>query len=55
MPFTETLIKSQIKRQQRGLSENKDLAYLSKQLVTLKTDMQLEFTVDQTAIDFQKA
>jgi DNA polymerase-1 len=33
-------------RQRNGLEQNKDLAYLSKQLVTIHTEAQLHFTLD---------
>lgn len=34
------------KRQKNGLTDNKEMAYLSKELVTIKTDMDLELTLD---------
>lgn len=43
------------KRQKLGLEENKELAYLSKTLVTIKTDMPLPITLDQIKVDSTKS
>jgi DNA polymerase-1 len=43
------------KRQRDGLSENRHLASLSKELVTIKTDIPLHFTLDEAQCHFEHA
>lgn len=43
------------KRQQKGLEENKDLAYLSRQLVTIKTDAVLPWSLEDIRCDPESA
>ncbi|MEZ4741362.1 MAG: 5'-3' exonuclease H3TH domain-containing protein [Bdellovibrionota bacterium] len=43
------------KRQKTGLIENKDMAYLSQELVTIKTDVPLESSLEDYSYDSSKA
>lgn len=42
-------------RQRKGLEENRDMAYLSRQLVTIKTDATIHFTLEQMACQPEEA
>lgn len=43
------------KRQQKALSEHQELAFLAKQLVTIKTDVELDFSIDDFIFDHKQA
>lgn len=42
-------------RQRKGLEENREMAYLSRQLVTIKTDAQIDFTLEQMTCQPEEA